>query len=58
MVGTVERGAFIKTAEENFNHAARQAILAFSIAKCRKRMTKVDASMGGFNGSALDDFWA
>ncbi|QXU40600.1 nitroreductase family protein [Pedobacter sp. D749] len=45
-----------RTAEENFNHAARQAYIAFGIAIAEAAVLKVDATpMEGFNGPALDE---
>lgn len=45
-----------KTAEENFNHAARQAYIGFGIALAEAAVLKVDATpMEGFNGSELDE---
>jgi len=45
-----------KTAEENFNHAARQAYIGFGIALAEAAVLKVDATpMEGFNASELDE---
>ncbi|TCD00573.1 NAD(P)H-dependent oxidoreductase [Pedobacter frigidisoli] len=45
-----------KSAEENFNHAARQAYIAFGIAIAEAALLKVDTTpMEGFNGPALDE---
>lgn len=45
-----------KTAEENFNHAARQAYIGFGIALAEAALLKVDATpMEGFNGPELDE---
>lgn len=45
-----------RTAEENFNHAARQAYIGFGIALAEAALLKVDATpMEGFNGPALDE---
>ncbi|WP_316739780.1 nitroreductase family protein [Pedobacter aquatilis] len=45
-----------RTAEENFNHAARQAYIGFGIAIAEAALLKVDATpMEGFNGPALDE---
>lgn len=44
-----------KSAEENFNHAARQAYIAFGVAIAQAAALKVDATpMEGFNGPELD----
>jgi len=44
-----------KTAEENFNHAARQAYIGFGLAIAEAALQKIDATpMEGFNGPALD----
>lgn len=45
-----------KSAEENFNHAAKQAYIAFGIAIAEAAILKVDATpMEGFNGPQLDE---
>jgi len=45
-----------RSAEENFNHAARQAYIGFGIAIAEAALLKVDATpMEGFNGPALDE---
>jgi len=45
-----------KTAEENFNHAARQAYIGFGIALAEAAVLKVDATpMEGFNSLELDE---
>ncbi|MBC6109139.1 nitroreductase family protein [Pedobacter fastidiosus] len=45
-----------KSAEENFNHAARQAYIGFGIAIAEAALLKVDSTpMEGFNGPALDE---
>lgn len=45
-----------RTAEENFNHAARQAYIGFGAAIAQAALLKVDATpMEGFNGPALDE---
>ncbi len=44
-----------RTAEENFNHAARQAYIGFGVAIAEAALLKVDATpMEGFDGPALD----
>lgn len=44
-----------KSAEENFNHAARQAYIAFGLAIAEAALLKVDATpMEGFNNVELD----
>jgi len=44
-----------RSAEENFNHAARQAYIGFGIAIAQAAVLKVDATpMEGFNGPDLD----
>ncbi|PWS27425.1 NAD(P)H-dependent oxidoreductase [Pedobacter yonginense] len=44
-----------KSAEENFEHAARQAYIAFGIAIAEAAVLKVDATpMEGFDGPSLD----
>ncbi|WP_131539200.1 nitroreductase family protein [Pedobacter nototheniae] len=44
-----------RTAEENFNHAARQAYIGFGIAIAEAASLQVDATpMEGFNGPELD----
>jgi len=44
-----------RTAEENFNHAARQAYIGFGLAIAEAALLKVDATpMEGFNGPELD----
>lgn len=44
-----------RSAEENFNHAARQAYIGFGMAIAEAALLKVDATpMEGFNGPALD----
>lgn len=44
-----------RTAEENFNHAARQAYIGFGIAIAEAASLKVDSTpMEGFNPAALD----
>jgi len=44
-----------RTAEENFNHAARQAYIGFGLAIAQAALLKVDATpMEGFNGPELD----
>ncbi|MCZ4245318.1 nitroreductase family protein [Pedobacter punctiformis] len=46
-----------RTAEENFNHAARQAYIGFGIAIAEAAILEVDATpMEGFNGPELDKF--
>ncbi|WP_231427874.1 MULTISPECIES: NAD(P)H-dependent oxidoreductase [Pedobacter] len=45
-----------RTAEENFNHAAKQAYIAFGIAIAEAATLKVDATpMEGFNAAQLDE---
>lgn len=45
-----------RSAEENFNHAAKQAYIAFGIAIAEAALLKVDATpMEGFNGPQLDE---
>ncbi|QIL38868.1 NAD(P)H-dependent oxidoreductase [Pedobacter sp. HDW13] len=45
-----------RSAEENFNHAARQAYIGFGVAIAEAALLKVDATpMEGFNGPALDE---
>ncbi|RZM24502.1 MAG: NAD(P)H-dependent oxidoreductase [Pedobacter sp.] len=45
-----------KTAEENFNHAAKQAYIAFGIALSEAALLGVDATpMEGFNPAQLDE---
>jgi len=45
-----------KTAEENFNHAARQAYIGFGAALAQAALLKVDSTpMEGFNAPALDE---
>ncbi|WP_316831376.1 nitroreductase family protein [Pedobacter aquatilis] len=45
-----------RTADENFNHAARQAYIGFGAAIAQAALLKVDATpMEGFNGPALDE---
>ena len=45
-----------RTAEENFNHAARQAYIGFGSAIAQAALLRVDATpMEGFNGPALDE---
>ncbi|WP_443937755.1 nitroreductase family protein [Pedobacter sp. MW01-1-1] len=45
-----------QTAEANFNHAARQAYIAFGLAIAEAALLKVDATpMEGFNAAALDE---
>ena len=45
-----------RTAEENFNHAARQAYIGFGVAIAQAALLKVDATpMEGFNAPALDE---
>ncbi|UKT62953.1 nitroreductase family protein [Pedobacter mucosus] len=45
-----------KSAEENFNHAARQAYIGLGMAIAEAALLKVDTTpMEGFNGSALDE---
>ncbi|WP_316799848.1 NAD(P)H-dependent oxidoreductase [Pedobacter frigidisoli] len=45
-----------RSAEENFNHAARQAYIAFGIAIAEAALLKVDSTpMEGFNGPAVDE---
>ncbi|GAA3968224.1 NAD(P)H-dependent oxidoreductase [Pedobacter ginsengiterrae] len=45
-----------RTAEENFNHAARQAYIGFGAAIAQAALLKVDSTpMEGFNGPALDE---
>jgi len=45
-----------RSAEENFNHAARQAYIAFGIAIAEAALLKVDSTpMEGFNGAAVDE---
>lgn len=45
-----------KSAEENFNHAARQAYIGFGIAIAEAALLKVDSTpMEGFNAPALDE---
>ncbi|RYD80339.1 MAG: NAD(P)H-dependent oxidoreductase [Sphingobacteriales bacterium] len=45
-----------RTAEENFNHAARQAYIGFGMAIAQAALLKVDATpMEGFNAPALDE---
>jgi hypothetical protein len=41
-----------KDAEENFNHAAKQAYIAFSNYCC---LSKVDTTLEGFDADALDE---
>ncbi|WP_316804782.1 nitroreductase family protein [Pedobacter nototheniae] len=44
-----------RTAEENFNHAARQAYIGFGVAIAEAASLQVDATpMEGFNGPELD----
>ncbi len=45
-----------KTAEENFNHAAKQAYLGFGVAIAEAALLKVDATpMEGFDAAKLDE---
>lgn len=45
-----------RSAEENFNHAAKQAYIAFGIAIAEAALLQVDSTpMEGFNGPALDE---
>lgn len=45
-----------RPAEENFNHAARQAYIGFGMALAEAALLKVDATpMEGFNAAALDE---
>lgn len=45
-----------RSAEENFNHAARQAYIAFGIAIAEAALLKVDSTpMEGFSGPAVDE---
>ncbi|WP_443944555.1 nitroreductase family protein [Pedobacter sp. AW1-32] len=45
-----------RSAEENFNHAARQAYIAFGIAIAEAAAIQVDSTpMEGFNAAALDE---
>lgn len=45
-----------RSPEENFNHAARQAYIAFGIAIAEAALLKVDTTpMEGFNAPALDE---
>ncbi|MFD2289112.1 NAD(P)H-dependent oxidoreductase [Pedobacter petrophilus] len=45
-----------KSADENFQHAAKQAYLAFGVAIAEAALLKVDATpMEGFNAPALDE---
>jgi len=45
-----------RTADENFDHAARQAYIGFGAAIAQAALLKVDATpMEGFNGPALDE---
>jgi len=45
-----------RSSEENFNHAAKQAYIAFGIAIAEAALLKVDATpMEGFNGPQLDE---
>lgn len=45
-----------RTAEENFNHAARQAYIAFGVALAEAALLKVDATpMEGFEAQKLDE---
>jgi len=47
---------FARSAEENFNHAARQAYIAFGIAIAEAAALQVDSTpMEGFNATALDE---
>lgn len=45
-----------KSAEENFQHAARQAYIGFGMAIAQAALLQVDATpMEGFNGPAIDE---